>query len=259
MRVEPSEQNNKFTAFFQKTKRLWKRLNTRGKTAVIIAVATIAFGIVLLCIPRAKHKAQLEVQNVIVKEIEAGNDTVILPSPAAVSFYDESSEDTLDVFGENIIEPDGETVSREESVAASEEPSGDVEIPVMGMLYINSINLSMPVVEGATKITLNAAAGHVSQTAAIGQEGNAVLAGHRSYVKGHFFNRLGELVEGDIVEFMYVNGQKYTFQVHEIKVLDPGDASVFDIRLGKTDLTLYTCTPVRKATHRLAIRCELIE
>ena len=98
------------------------------------------------------------------------------------------------------------------------------------------------------------------QTALIGSRGNAVIAGHRSYTYGKHFNRLGELEAGDEIFYTAADGTEMCFAVSEILTVLPDDPAVFDAPAkGASQLTLYTCTPVKVATHRLLVRALRVE
>lgn len=131
------------------------------------------------------------------------------------------------------------------------ENSGDRAI---GALEVGRIGLKLPVVEGIDAAQLDVAIGHISETAPIGEVGNAVLAAHRSYAYGKFFNRLGELEIGDELTYTDTEGKSYKFSVYEVLELLPDDQSAFEPYTEKSVLSLYTCTPIRTATHRLVVR-----
>ena len=126
----------------------------------------------------------------------------------------------------------------------------------IGILTIESIELRLPVAEGVEYATLRIAPGRVPQTAQIGEIGNAVIAGHRNYTFGSMFNRLGEVEIGDIVQYQARNGEKMAFEVFEIAVIEPHDQIAFIQPVNESIITLYTCTPVRVASHRLIIRAH---
>ena len=129
----------------------------------------------------------------------------------------------------------------------------------IGILTIESINLRLPIAEGVDEATLRIAPGRVPQTAQIGDIGNAVIAGHRNYTFGSMFNRLGELEIGDIVQYQARNGEMMEFVVFEIAVIEPNDQIAFLQPVNDSIITLYTCTPIRTATHRLIIRAQRID
>jgi len=128
----------------------------------------------------------------------------------------------------------------------------------IGILTIDSVNLHLPIAEGVDEATLRIAPGRVPQTANIGDIGNAVIAGHRNYAFGSMFNRLGELVLGDIVQYQARCGEMMEFEVFEIAVIEPHDQVAFLQPVNDSIITLYTCTPTRTATHRLIIRAQRI-
>lgn len=231
--------------------------NLQEKEKIILAGASIFLlaGFCILLAPKTAKQQRLREQKELIEVVLSGEESMEIKADdgEALIFYD-SDADELDYFGEP------PTVEEQAALeAAADEKPKKSEVVGLGLLEIDKIGLCLPIAEGASKSTLRVAAGHVSATAAIGQEGNAVVAGHRSYTKGEFFNRLDELALGDTVTYTAKNGTVYRFEVLDIQTLEPSDGSVFDIRTGECDLTLYTCTPVRVASHRLAVRCTLIE
>jgi sortase A len=128
----------------------------------------------------------------------------------------------------------------------------------IGILTIEAIDLRLPVAEGIDETTLRIAPGRVPQTAQVGDIGNAVIAGHRNYAYGSMFNRFEEIAIGDAVLYHARNGELMEFTVFEIAVIEPEDQIAFIQPLNESIITLYTCTPVREATHRLIIRAQRI-
>jgi len=135
-------------------------------------------------------------------------------------------------------------------------PSGIIPI---GILTIDSIDLRLPIMEGVKEPELRVAPGRVPQTAVVGEIGNAVIAGHRNFTFGSMFNRLGEVENGDIIGFQAMNGREMAFEVFEILVITPDNQIAFIQPKNESIITLYTCTPIREATHRLLIRARKIE
>lgn len=129
-----------------------------------------------------------------------------------------------------------------------------------GILSIPKIDARLPVTAGVSEEQLKISEGWVMQTAMIGSVGNAVIAGHRSYTYGKHFNRLGELKTGDAVFYTAADGTEMCFTVSEILTVLPDDPAVFAAPPeGASQLTLYTCTPVKAATHRLLVRALRVE
>jgi sortase A len=128
----------------------------------------------------------------------------------------------------------------------------------LGILTIERIDLSLPIMSGVDEAELRIAPGLIPQTADIGEIGNAVIAGHRNYTYGSMFNRLDEVEYGDIISFRAMNGEEMLFKVFEILVILPENQIAFIQPQNESIITLYTCTPVRVATHRLLIRAAKI-
>ncbi len=151
-----------------------------------------------------------------------------------------------------------------ESAAAGGDPAGtqakaakkSVQQTVLGIIQIKKIKVKAPIVEGVKSYNLSRAVGHIPGTAAIGQPGNCVLAGHRSYTFGKFFNRLDELVVGDEI-IITTKKEDLTYKVSKISVVTPEDVSVLQGRTDENIITLVTCTPVYVASHRLIVNAEL--
>lgn len=127
---------------------------------------------------------------------------------------------------------------------------------ILWILRIPKIDSENPVVEGTTKSALKAALGHQEGTAYPGEFGNCVIAGHRNYTFGRYFNRLDEVEIGDMIYVDYPD-ETLSYRVSGIRVVEPDDLSVLE-QGDREILTLYTCTPIYVATHRLVITAERI-
>lgn len=173
---------------------------------------------------------------------------------APVTDYDEPEGEDVIPFAA-LPEPE-QTAEAEPEVTAPE--TG--EVAGIGILSIPCIDAKLPVTAGVTVEQLKVSEGWVTQTAPIGNEGNAVIAGHRSYTYGRHFNRLGELETGDEIRYATADNEEMTFLVSEILTIEPGDPATFAAPpAGVAQLTLYTCTPIREATHRLLVRALRVE
>jgi sortase A len=112
------------------------------------------------------------------------------------------------------------------------------------------------VVEGVSRRTLRAGAGHMPSTPLPGQPGNSVISGHRT-TYGAPFHELDILVEGDIIEVETALGV-HIYSVTGIEIVGPRDLWVIEDRGGAT-LTLTTCHPKFSSRQRLVVFAELIE
>lgn len=223
---------------------------------VLVVSAAVAISLVggwLAVAPRLDKWAALKAQSRLLDSIVSADGTMTLrPVEEHLDFYN-------DTFGteEDLYPPNPSLVSQPDD--ANIDPSHPSLMIGMGILSIDKIDLKLPVVRGVSKRKLKIALGWVPQTAEIGAVGNAVIAGHRSYTYGQYFNRLNELEVGDIITYQPKDGARISFEVYDIFTVTPGDQSVFVQADEIAEITLYTCTPVKVASYRLIIRAKRID
>jgi sortase A len=126
----------------------------------------------------------------------------------------------------------------------------------IGKLTINQINLTIPIMEGASQQNLKIAAGHLKGTSPIGESGNAAIAAHRSYTYGKQFNRLPELKEGELIQ-IETTQKKLTYKVTDKLLVKPTDLSVLQNNNNQSIITLITCHPMKNPTHRYIVKAVL--
>lgn len=239
--------------------------SARIRTAALVVVAVIAaFFAVRFALAPGQQKQQVqEQQTALLDSIRQGDGVIPLPDSISVEvdFYDGGTEAPPE---EAVFFAPPTPVPQADSAAASAEPPAEAE-PVdpgvlngIGILTYDRLDMKLPVAEGVSSRQLKIAVGHVPQTAAVGATGNAVIAGHRSYTHGEHFNRLGEAEIGDVIQYQSIDGESMVFVVDEILEIIPGDQAAFVQPDDMTQLTLYTCTPIRTATHRLLVRATRV-
>ena len=151
-------------------------------------------------------------------------------------------------------------VTSEEDIEASEIVFNDGDM--IGKLYIPKIDLTTPIVEGASQKNMETAVGHLTSSGAVGDLGkkntNFAIAGHRTATFGKFFNRLDELELGDelIIETPL---KTYIFKVIESKIIYPTEVEVIYPVEDKALTTLITCHPIYSNKYRLIVTGELDE
>lgn len=131
-----------------------------------------------------------------------------------------------------------------------------LEEGVLGLISIASIDLKLPILEGATKKNMRHAAAHMSETTPLGQIGNAAVAAHRAHKEGRLFNRLDEVKIGEEI-IVQNDKQSYVYKVYNIVIVEPTDLSVLDKNDRDSVLTLITCDPMINPTHRLIVQAKL--
>lgn len=181
--------------------------------------------------------------------------------PIFYHFYgNHKTNELIEQFEQNVEQEHKEDGEKEEEKEAedtkapiSEEDaallsSGDV----IGLIEIEALELEYPVVEGADSKQLAYGIGHIPDTAAIGNIGNCVLAGHRGSRYGTYFKYLNRLSAGNPVKVMDKEGNVYLYEVVSWEVVGPYDNSV-KAQGEETELTLLTCE--NSGTMRLIYHC----
>lgn len=137
--------------------------------------------------------------------------------------------------------------------------SGTIELPanVEGMLYIDKIDLELPILHGATEQNMNISVSSIENTGGAGEVGNYAIAGHRSRTYGRHFNRLNELEEGDFIE-VHNGEQLFQYTVTETFLVEPDEVWVLESNGVDKEITLVTCDPAINATHRLIVKGKIM-
>lgn len=154
------------------------------------------------------------------------------------------------------------------SATPEPQPPGPTKKPTMsaeeiqkrmtGVLIIKKIDVRMVIMDGVDEETLRVAAGRMTNTGNFDEIGNVVLAGHRSYTFGKYFNRLDELEPGDEI-VVQTRSKTLKYVVYQKLVVEPDDLSITNRNDTDKILTLFTCTPVVIADHRLVIHAKQVE
>ena len=141
----------------------------------------------------------------------------------------------------------------------------------MGYIDIPKINVSLPIYHGTEEQVLQTSIGHIESTSLpvgsrhsgedFGQAdfgSHCVLSGHRGLPSTKLFSELDQLVEGDVF-ILTVLDQTLTYEVDQIRIVEPYDLSELKIEPGRDLCTLVTCTPYGVNTHRMLVRGHRIE
>jgi len=232
----------------------------KPKTALLAAVimVTVGLGLWLLISPMIENREALSRQNDLLDSIAANIADNTSNEEIAITEAD------FNIASDEPIEPEEIPAEDETDIVPvlEYEPLDDSEFPDavigIGILTIEKIDLRLPVADGISEAGLRIAPGRVPETAVISEPGNAVIAGHRNYAYGEMFNRLDEIEIGDIIAYQARNGEVMRFEVFEIIEISPDDQIAFIQPEDDSIITLYTCTPVRVASHRLLVRARKI-
>lgn len=132
------------------------------------------------------------------------------------------------------------------------------KIPKGKKLVLPTIQLNEKVHEGPNFWTLEEGLWRLPHTSTPDKGGNTVIVGHRfSYSDPAVFYHLDKIKVGDKFP-LYWDGTEYDYEVFDISVVTALDLSV-EAPTDESILTMYTCTPLVTATHRLVVKSRLIE
>ncbi len=145
---------------------------------------------------------------------------------------------------------------------------------IMGYIQIDKIKITLPIYHGTNENVLQTSIGHLEGTSLpvgaysydykekkvmdTNDGSHCVLTGHRGLPSAKLFSDLDRLVEGDVFS-LNVLGETYSYQVDQIRVVEPSDLSELDIVPGMDYCTLVTCTPYGINTHRLLVRGHRVD
>lgn len=131
---------------------------------------------------------------------------------------------------------------------------------MMGYISIPKINQELPIYHGTSESVLNIAVGHFqgSSLPVGGESTHCVVSAHRGLPTATLFTYLDRLEIGDTFTFSILD-KSFTYEVDQIRIVEPNDTSLIQIEEGKDYCTLLTCTPYGINTQRLLVRGHQID
>jgi LPXTG-site transpeptidase (sortase) family protein len=223
----------------------------RKKKIKRFAIGSIPFGIYILSV------ALISVG--ILQYIEQESLLAIfLTKRDAQPVYAAHGDDWDDVINTDATKP---TEGEIEAVPTPEVEGERLRVPFyyigeqIGVLRIPSVEIDVSVMQGDRESEFRLGAGHYPGSLLPGQDGNILLAAHRT---NHFRN-FYYLEMGDEVEFATTYG-RFQYKITDMFLIDGNDHSI----AGETDeeqLTMYTCYPfgyIGNAPQRFVVVADLI-
>ncbi|MDO4519844.1 MAG: class C sortase [Eubacteriales bacterium] len=130
----------------------------------------------------------------------------------------------------------------------------------MGYIEIPKINVSLVIYHGTDDNVLQIGIGHIEASSLpVGGTGtHCILSGHRGLPSAKLFSNLDQLVEGDTF-ILNVLDQVLTYEVDQIRVVEPSDIDSLTIDPNQDLCTLVTCTPYGVNTQRMLVRGHRID
>ena len=172
--------------------------------------------------------------------------------------YDRMLEEAR-AYNESLLDrQNGFTLSDDQRVKYDE--LLDISGGIMGYIEIPAIQVELPIYHGTSEPVLQIAVGHLEWTSLPvgGESTHVALSGHRGLPSAKLFTDLDKLVVGDIY-VIHVLDEKITYEVDQIKIVEPHNSEDLLIEEGKDLVTLVTCTPYGVNSHRLLVRGHRIE
>lgn len=131
---------------------------------------------------------------------------------------------------------------------------------LIGYIEITKINCYLPIYHGTDESVLQMGVGHLegSSLPVGGESTHCVISGHRGLPSAKLFTNLDSLETGDTF-VLYVLDEALTYEVDQIRIVEPQEIGDLGIVEGEDYCTLVTCTPYGINTHRLLVRGRRVE
>ena len=126
---------------------------------------------------------------------------------------------------------------------------------IMGYIEVPKIDIVYPLYHGTDEAVLQIAIGHLDWTSLpVGGEGShCVVSGHRGLPSARLFTDLDQMEVGDTF-LLRVLDEVLTYEVDQIKIVEPQVTEDLLIVEGQDLCTLITCTPYGINSHRMLVR-----
>lgn len=131
---------------------------------------------------------------------------------------------------------------------------------IMGYIEIPGIGIELPIYHGTSESILAVAIGHLDWTSLPvgGESTHCVVSGHRGLPSAKLFTDLDRLAVGDYF-MLNILDEILTYEVDQIRIVEPHVTEDLLIQEGKDLCTLVTCTPYGINTHRLLVRGHRVD
>ena len=130
----------------------------------------------------------------------------------------------------------------------------------MGYIEIPKINITYPIYHGTGEAILQVAIGHLDWTSLPvgGESSHCVVSGHRGLPSARLFTDLDQMEVGDTF-LLRILDEVLTYEVDQIRIVEPKFTEDLLIVEGEDLCTLITCTPYGINSHRMLVRGHRVE
>ena len=131
---------------------------------------------------------------------------------------------------------------------------------IMGYIEIPKLDVVLPLYHGTEEGILQVAIGHLDWTSLPvgGESSHCVVSGHRGLPSARLFTDLDKMEVGDTF-LLRILDEVLTYEVDQIRIVEPHVTEDLLIVEGEDLVTLVTCTPYGINTHRMLVRGHRIE
>ena len=163
-------------------------------------------------------------------------------------------------YNEKLKDTSGRWTPTDEELEEYERLLNVSDTGIMGYIEIPKIKVSLPIYHGTDEAILQIAIGHIpGSSLPVGGKGtHCVVSGHRGLPSAKLFTDLDQLEEGDLF-MMRILDETLTYEVDQVRIVEPEELSDLEIDEDKDLCTLVTCTPYGINSHRLLVRGHRVE
>ena len=163
-------------------------------------------------------------------------------------------------YNEKLKDNSGRWMPTDEELEEYERLLNVSDTGIMGYIEIPKIKVSLPIYHGTDEAILQIAIGHIpGSSLPVGGKGtHCVVSGHRGLPLAKLFTDLDQLEEGDLF-MMRILDETLTYEVDQVRIVEPEELSDLEIDEDKDLCTLVTCTPYGINSHRFLVRGHRVE
>ena len=230
-----------------------KKASKKNRITAILLVAVLLAGLSLLLYPLVSNYWNSIHQS---QAIAAYMDDV---AEVDDTTYDALWEEAQD-YNASLLENENRFFPDEEERQQYEQLQSISDDGIIGYIEIPSIDVTLPIYHGTSEEVLQVAIGHIegSSLPIGGPSTHCVISGHRGLPSSRLFTDIDQLSEGDIFTLLVLD-EILTYEVDQIRIVEPDDISLLKIEEGEDLCTLVTCTPYGVNSHRLLVRGHRVE
>jgi sortase A len=235
-------------------------MKTVNKKYILLSLLLILTGFTIIMYPTLNDKYMKYKQNKLLSIWEETSKNILTINDSVNAEYNFTSEDLsllknstkksivnyIKQFYNRLKILDEKEKQRKETALIKQKRIEYINIHMEGKLIINKINLSLPILKNTTKSNLNLSVASIKGTGKPWLKGNYGIAGHRNHTFGRNFNRLDELVIGDIIKVIDLKHNEYIYKISQKLIVNESDIWVLKDTPYKKEITLVTCHPIHK-------------